>query len=200
MRKKSSMLRFTVACLAASGLTSCASAGGQLGTGASQTADASERAGAVPPVYALLGEREAIRLTSMQIAALDSVAIWLDSTNRPLVEELFDHGIRRDDDPIRREGDPPRVDREGHPLLAEIGANNEAAEAAIQGLLTEEQRGTVCTVFSRARKERPNTVPRSTARLGVAPGFGAPDVVNYTWPWCVEPSAEEEASTEASSV
>jgi hypothetical protein len=167
------------------GLTGCASAG-ETPTGGRPPSDgdSSERAAAVPPVYALLGEREAVGLTSSQIAALDSIATWLSSTNAPLIEDLFERGIRRDDDAVRREADPPRADRDGRPLIREIGANNLAAEAAIQGLLTEDQQSRVCTVFSRSGTDRLSSVPRGTARLGVAPGFGAPDVVNYRWPWC----------------
>jgi hypothetical protein len=149
----------------------------------------------------LLGEREALGLTSSQIAALDSLGTWLASTNRPMLEELFDHGIRRDDDPVRREDDPPRVDRQGRPpLLEEIGANNQAAEAAIQGLLTDEQQATVCAVFTRSDKESSSSVSRSTARFGVAPGFGAPDVANYTWPWCQEVPAADGGHPELDSV
>src|SRR5690606_22712918 len=115
------------------GMVGCASAGGQAGVGLDTSLnDSAERAAAVPPVYALLGERETIGLTSAQIAALDSLAIWLATTNRPLLEELSERGVRRNDGPTQE----PGVARLGPPLLEEIGANNEAAEAAIQGLLT----------------------------------------------------------------
>jgi hypothetical protein len=175
--------RFLTLVCVAFAAAGCASTGAPPGS-AGTVGDDSERAAAVPPLYALLGEREALDLTSSQIAALDSIGTWLSSANGPLIDELFERGILRGDDPVLRDTDPPRIDRDGRPLLVEIGANNDAAEAAIQGILTDEQQTEVCRVFRRERRDRLSEVPRSTARLGVATGFGSPDVANYVWPWC----------------
>jgi hypothetical protein len=156
------------------------------GVPGSAVGDLSERAAAVPPIYSLLGQREALALSSDQIAALDSIGMWLESANRPLIDEVFDRGVRRDPDPILREGDPPRLSREGRPMLVDLAENNEAAEAGVGAVLTADQRGSVCALFRRLREDPRREIPHSTARLRVAPGFGAPDGGNYRWSWCEE--------------
>ncbi|HET7273983.1 MAG TPA: hypothetical protein VFI91_02320 [Longimicrobiaceae bacterium] len=123
-----------------------------------------------PPVYALLGERQELRLTSEQVAALDSIGSWLNAANAPLFLEL-------NGEP----GDPSVVDRATMVSLVEqIHENNTAAGEAVRDLLDDTQEGKVCEMFAidpddaeefRERRRRSARTDSIIQSLTV-------------WPWC----------------
>ena len=127
-----------------------------------------------PPIYAIIGARTDLALTSEQVAALDSIAMTVQVTNRPLIEEL--QAIS----PRARRGGAWRVTDEGEPILEEIRANGREAGEGVHTLLTEDQRSKVCVLFERTTsrgRQGPGAPPPDSAALN-RPG-AAP-----RWYWC----------------
>ncbi|HEX2205473.1 MAG TPA: hypothetical protein VHG91_19335, partial [Longimicrobium sp.] len=92
-----------------------------------------------PSIYALLGERERLGLSTEQVVALDSIAQALQERNRPLADSLRAITGSRAGGPVR----PPR-EREQRdavlPGLERVAANNREAVAAVQAALNPAQR------------------------------------------------------------
>lgn len=126
-----------------------------------------------PPIRSLLGEREALGLTSRQVEVLDSVAHWLGQTNDAFYEEM---GGRTQqiwsEEPRRMPGS----------AVYAVRNNNDYAVVRVQETLTAEQREMVCEVFAiggdSGEDSGGSAGPRADARYASAAG-GA-----YTWPWC----------------
>lgn len=125
-----------------------------------------------PPIYSLLGYRQELDLTSEQVAALDSIAQAVQAENRELVEELrkASEGNRSGLMVVRPNGEP---------ILQEIQANHRQAGEAIEKLLDEEQKASVCELFERpdqgrrgegGRRRQAQPDPRYLQPAG--------------WPWC----------------
>jgi hypothetical protein len=138
-----------------------------------------------PPIYALLGQRERLELTSEQIAALDSIGIWIDTANSAaratLGPALLDGG-----DPAN--GGPGRViPRDSASLAARsvVVANNAAALNGVVAVLKEAQRARVCELFD---PERVAVRAPERRRRSVAPASG------NRWPWCA-PAGEATAQS-----
>jgi hypothetical protein len=146
-----------------------------------------------PPVYALLGARAELNLTSAQVATLDSIAEAFQEENRPLAEEL--QRVSGADGP-----GVYRIRPEGEPILESIQANQKRANESVAAALTEEQRATVCRLFSQppagGRGGQPGRAP---ARMQAgSPGdttrierSGRPVV----WSWCTAPIPAEGLSS-----
>lgn len=142
-----------------------------------------------PPIYALIGARSDLSLTSAQVAGLDSIAIAIQATNRPLIEDLEVVS------PPARTG-ARRITPEGEPILEQIRANSRQASEGVHALLTESQRAEVCELFNRrptrsggrAPAEPPRQVPADSAAEG---RFG---MMGARWYWCATPAQGEGAA------
>lgn len=146
-----------------------------------------------PSIYALLGERERLNLSTVQVMALDSIAEALQERNRPWVDSLRAVTGSRSGGPVR----PPRDGEEREaflPLLARIAENNRAAVSAVEAALSPPQRQAVCELQREGREERRDGMRRG--RGGPARGGGGmrppPGMEGDTlgfgrragWPWC----------------
>lgn len=102
-----------------------------------------------PPVYALIGERQELSLTSAQVTALDSIGVALAASNSPALTQIQalqpSGGFRR----------TSAADVEkARPLIDSIRENNRRAQEAVRVLLTEQQRTDVCRMYAPDRAER----------------------------------------------
>ncbi len=151
-----------------------------------------------PPVYALLGQREALGLSSAQIMALDSVGEDLRVRNRAATDSLraaWRHGggERMSDRGRRQFADA------NQPLFQRVSANNQRAIQAVERILTAEQRVRSCELAGRERQERRIEAmerreageTRAGARRRRSLAMMDPDSLigrRATWTWC--PRAE----------
>lgn len=135
-----------------------------------------------PSVYALLGEREDLGLTSAQISALDSIGTWLSTANRELRDDVG--GVRRD---RTSPDDLPEATRSA---LDRIRDNNAQAMRGIEATLTPDQRDSVCRM-ERERRER-RAEERSDRPDRPQPTRGRFDVRGpggeMLWSWCQPPA------------
>ncbi|HEU4560989.1 MAG TPA: hypothetical protein VFS20_24265 [Longimicrobium sp.] len=119
----------------------------------------------MPSVFALIGARERLKLTSPQVSALDSIAEIARTQNRVLTDSLRSLTNSGSGGPIRQ----PRGEfqtRRFIPILHHMGDNNRRALGAVQAVLTPEQRTAVCTMVAEQREER------GERRRGVLGGLG----------------------------
>jgi len=169
------------------------------------------RGAQMPSVYALIGARERLKLTSSQVTALDSIAEAARERNRPLTDSLRSLSNSGNGGPIRQ----PRGEFQTAryvPLLTRIGENNRHAVEAIQALLTPEQRTQVCTLLREQRDDRYSGRGRrggygggeggGRGGRGGRGGMGMPPVYGDSargpggrfgggaggWPWCAGPA------------
>ena len=96
------------------------------------------RAAEVPPVLALLSERERLSLTGGQVVALDSIAREWDAANTRLHRQL---GAARGRRPT---GIALALRPDAATLRASIAENNHRAARAVEKLLTDGQRAAAC--------------------------------------------------------
>jgi hypothetical protein len=140
-----------------------------------------------PPVYALLGYRADLDLTSEQVAALDSIAESAREESAPLLRELEERtggGQRRA---------MTRIDPEDEPLVAEIRESQLRVSESVANVLTEEQRGIVCRLYERTRPtmgERGRPSPPSDSADSASVRAGGALAI---WHWC-RPAVEEESA------
>lgn len=138
-----------------------------------------------PPIYALLGYRRELELTSEQVAALDAIAQEVQDDNRPLVRELQEATRERS-----RQPGLMIVTSDGEPILEEIRANQRKAGEAVAEVLDETQRAAVCELFDRTR----NGARRSSGAARTANVTRDPRVMQPAgWYWCTQ---ERSASVE----
>jgi hypothetical protein len=130
-----------------------------------------------PSVYALIGDRERLGLSSAQVVALDSIGEWLSEANSRLEDQLQEMGVTTTGFGGQRRD---RVPEEAEPLLANIRANNSQALASIGTLLNEEQEQQLCDDAEEDNERRPGArnPPRGEPRDSTA----APS--RPAWPWC----------------
>jgi len=155
-----------------------------------------------PPVYALIGARERLSLTSAQVTALDSLGERLERQNRELRRQLEDRGFRPGSRPTQAQMEAAR------PVFEQIRQNNTRTMEAVGALLNEEQRQGACTLQREGREEgrggrRGGGVRegggrggRQGGRMGGGmegrrPGGMAADSMmmgrSRGWPWCPAP-------------
>lgn len=137
-----------------------------------------------PPVYALIGERQELSLTSAQVTALDSIGVALAASNSPALREIQEMqpsgGFRR-----TTAADVERA----RPLIDSIRENNRRAQEGVRVLLTEQQRADVCKMYApdRAEQRRRDAAQRQ-ARQMPRGRFEADTVVaalfSGPWSWC----------------
>jgi Spy/CpxP family protein refolding chaperone len=166
------------------------------------------RGAQMPSVYALIGARERLKLTSRQVTALDSIAEAAREVNRPLTDSLRSLTNSGNGGPIRQ----PRGEFQTQrfiPALRRIAENNRLALAQVQAVLTPEQRTGVCAL---AREQREQRFGEGARRGGGGRGGGgsrggmrggmrggdmpvAGDTIRGPggragvggWPWCTAP-------------
>jgi hypothetical protein len=134
-----------------------------------------------PPIYALLGYRERLELTTEQIVGLDSIAMGLKDENDDLIHELEEKSS------LTRSQTALIVGDEGKPVLEQIRENNRGAAEAVGRLLTSEQQETTCDLFRLERNESGRRGRQQRERRGV--DQAAADSIwraleSRTWPWC----------------
>ncbi len=129
----------------------------------------------VPPILALLSDRERLSLSSAQVIALDSIAREWDVTNVKLNRRL---GVARGKRPVTL-----ALNREASPTRAALAANNRRAAEAVERVLTPAQREAACAM--------PRAIGARAARNGGTRGpasFAARDTrrpsVRPAWHWC----------------
>ncbi len=102
-----------------------------------------------PPVYALIGERQELNLTSAQVTTLDSIGVALAASNQPALTQIQEMqpsgGFRR-----TSAADVERA----RPLIDSIRENNRRAQEGVRALLTEQQRADVCKMYAPDRAEQ----------------------------------------------
>lgn len=143
-------------------------------------------AAAAPTVYAVLGHRERLGLSSAQVAAIDSIGDWLQRGNAPLLDSLRLNGDGRSSLP----GDSADA------VMERIRANQRTAVDGLAAALTAEQRARVCALFAEQRGER-GRAERGRRERGPRPLLARrgsardtlPGGPRARWGWCAPPSA-----------
>jgi len=175
-------------------LSACASAGG-VGRRSDPELTAAYRGTQAPSIYGLIGARERLGLTSLQVTTLDSIAESLRTRNTRLSDSL--RTIRRvgPGGPIPLPRDS--AERAGFvPVLREMARNNQASVAAVQALLTEDQRRIACEIQRESPGGRGGMGMRGGLPGGMRRGMGGMEMegdstmrVARGWPWCPPPAA-----------
>ncbi len=132
----------------------------------------------VPPILALLSDRERLSLSSAQVIALDSIAREWDVTNVKLNRRL---GVARGKRPVSL-----ALKREASPTRAALAANNRRAAEAVEQVLTPAQREAACAMPRAIGASRQGR-PRSSASFA-GRGAAQPDArrapMRPAWHWC----------------
>lgn len=154
-----------------------------------------------PPIYALLGFRERLELTSEQIVQLDSIAIDVQARNSELMEELEEKSQ------LTRSQTALMVGEEARPVLDRIRDNNLEAAAAVGRLLSPAQQTTACQVFDMDRdeqtreeereeeREREERAERRRQRVGgIQLDTALISMQRRIWPWCTASAPSQDRS------
>jgi hypothetical protein len=138
-----------------------------------------------PPVYALIGYRDRLELSSQQVTTLDSIATAVREQNSILVDSLEERAITTNRSPGVLQVNPAE-----RPILDRIRANNRVVIDRVAELLTPEQETGVCELYEEdlraANRRRPGQQSpdmfsnrnreRQDSSL-IVRGFSV-------WPWC----------------
>jgi hypothetical protein len=145
-------------------------------------------------VYALIGQREKLGLTSAQVTALDSIGVHIDRANAPLMSRLRElrgeYGGRRN---------APRPDSEElQPTLEQLRRNNQQAVEGVRNVLTAQQRTTTCELARESardamRDRRDEFAQRNRGRQPgrMRDGMAADSALAWNrpvWTWCAAPT------------
>lgn len=127
-----------------------------------------------PPVYALLGYRDRLNLTSPQVVALDSIAQQAREANRPANDQLRDPRSTPNLEQTRA-------------LVEQIRQNNRRAAEGVHAVLTAPQRTETCTLFGGGSEE--DEPVRRPPRTQGHPRPSAADTLfaprrGPVWYWC----------------
>ena len=150
-----------------------------------------------PPIYALLGFREKLALSTPQITALDSIATWVRSVNSPLVDTLQAYSVPN------RYSIALQVDSAHQAVLDSVQAHNHQAAAAVGAVLDSTQEQTACHIFQQEREQRAEAWRSGERGERGEPGQARPGTRRPTrrtaaadsiaplgfrvWPWCKMP-------------
>jgi hypothetical protein len=137
-----------------------------------------------PPVYALIGERQELSLTSAQVTALDSIGVALAAQNSPALRQIQE---MQPTGSFRRTS-AADVER-ARPLIDSIRENNRRAQERVQALLTEQQRGEVCKMYApdraeQRRRESAQREARQQPRGRVEADTMMATLFSGPWSWC----------------
>ncbi|HYR07187.1 MAG TPA: hypothetical protein VEQ60_05450 [Longimicrobium sp.] len=132
----------------------------------------------VPPVRALLGERDKLSLSSEQVVALDSISRETDVKDRAVGRRLG----------IIKGGLVPRLGlgkQQPDRALALVAGSHGAAMQAVQQLLRPDQRQRLCEL-QREREDKAalREDKRSLAGHTLASSRARRSEGRRTWPWC----------------
>lgn len=117
------------------------------------------RAAQMPSVYALIGARERLKLTSAQVTALDSIAEAVREQNRPFADSLRRFTRSPNGGPMRvPTNDAQR--RDFTAILRTMGTNTRTAVAGVQALLDADQRTAACALAAEELGGRRGRVDR----------------------------------------
>ena len=139
-----------------------------------------------PPVYALIGYRDRLELTSQQVTQLDSIATSVQVANSVLIDSLQSKAVTTNRAPGVLQINPSE-----RPLLQQIRDNTRRAVDQVAEVLTPAQETEVCELYEpdraamtpRQRREDPEDAFRrgtSAARNDSSLTVRAFSV----WPWC----------------
>jgi Spy/CpxP family protein refolding chaperone len=134
------------------------------------------------PIYALLGFRQELNLTSQQVEALDSIAQQLQERNRGPAQRLPAPGAY-----------DPRVEIDTA-AVREIRTNRQVAAEAVRDVLSPEQQQRVCEIYARRQTQlrdgrgAPPAARQQPRRAGQGRAAQQPVRVGPTWPWCSPPA------------
>lgn len=145
----------------------CAGAAPRAGEVSAPTPSAS----GVPPIPALVGERERLGLTAAQVSALDSIARVWSATDGKLHRKM---GVERGRRPI-----PVALGLHSGPTREALAENTLRAVSAVERVLTPAQRSAACEL------------PRATET-----GWDHAAKMRHAWTWC---AAASTASTRSGS-
>lgn len=127
----------------------------------------------VPPVRALLSEREPLALTPEQVAALDSISRELDVADRAMSRRLID---------LKAGLVPLRLGARRQPPLATLA---QQTAQAVEKVLRPEQRDRLCELqWAREGKAALRADKRSVSGRHSFAGSGSRRGEARTWPWC----------------
>jgi hypothetical protein len=130
------------------------------------------RAAQMPSVYAVIGARDQLHLTSAQVTALDSIADAVREQNRPFADSLRRFVRPGYGGPIALPTNEAQQ-RDFTLYLRRMGENTRRGEAAIEALLTPEQRTAVCAISRESAAGRYGGYGRGEGRgEGGGGGFG----------------------------
>jgi hypothetical protein len=144
----------------------------------------------VPPILALLSDRERLSLTSQQVIALDSIAREWDVTNVKLNRRL---GVARGKRPVTLALNPA-----ASPTRAALGDNNRRAAEAVQQVLTPAQRDAACAMpraIGTRASGRSGGVKASFAARGTARHDARHPAVRPAWHWCAATAPAQPLAT-----
>lgn len=116
----------------------------------------------VPPIPALLGERDRLGLTAAQVSALDSIARAWSATNGELHRRM---GVERGRRPV-----PVALGLHSGSTRTALAQNTLRALSAVERVLTPEQRRAACEL------------PRATEA-----GWDHATKMQRAWTWCAAP-------------
>jgi hypothetical protein len=151
-----------------------------------------------PPVYALLGFRDRLSLSSQQITSLDSIATSVHEENQPLIDELQQNAQQS------RNRVGLLVSPDSRPTLQKIRQNNRDAARAVGELLNPQQQTTACDLFNEERDDRRSRVRDAMRERGMGEtsqrqremrrrleGDSTLQMEVRVWPWCTVQANDE---------
>lgn len=141
-----------------------------------------------PSVHSLFGYRERLKLSSEQVATLDSLFMVTRERDRALLDSLRAHSqsLSRSETPLLSIGE------QGQPFLEEIRRGHEALEEQVERILSPEQREEACRINRDGREERrgragkEGTHAPGAARASEKEKIGErlPQAEGQRWRWC----------------
>lgn len=148
-----------------------------------------------PPVYALIGYRDRLELSSQQVTALDSIATSVRTVNGPLIDTLQAKAITTNRTPGILQINPAE-----RPILQQIRDNTRRALDQVAEVLTTEQETEVCELYEPDRPEPParprREDPEDAFRRGTA--MRNDSTVTFrgfsVWPWCQRTGAAADSA------
>ena len=138
-----------------------------------------------PPVYALIGYRDRLDLTSQQVTTLDSLATSVRDENGALVDSLEARAIINNRQPGVLQVNPSE-----RPILDRIRANNRTVIDRVAELLNPEQETAVCELYEQdireanRRRPRPQNDPWSNRTRDMRADSSLIVRGFSVWPWC----------------
>jgi hypothetical protein len=150
-----------------------------------------------PPVYALIGYRDKLKLTSQQVTTLDSIATGVRAENGVLIDSLQAKGITNNRAPGLLQVNPSE-----RPLLEQIRANNKGVLDRVAAVLTPEQETEVCTLYEVDQRDSQNNRPRRSSPAMDPYGRSLPQRPDSSlvvrgfsvWPWCQASAAARDSA------